>query len=358
VEVADNEHLQSVKMTPEIERYLSMWERDPKSRVFAPLAESYRKIGQLDRAIEICEKGLQIHPNYVSGRVALGRAYFEKGDYESAKTHLEMVFEADPENLVAAKTLGEIYEEEKEYEKALLCYRLAHYTTPSAVEITEKIKSIEEKLSIKEEESPTIDDECVDERERDIEDLKSSIAAARCELRKSEALEAGEEFQDDGQESENAIHKDLEKDIKSSKVLYEEEEEDEITLEMDVFFSESVTSTTGGISDYQVRGTTDSMAMAARDRRQDLMELAHTELMLRMGYFERAVKVYREFLDSEPDNEQAARRVVEVNEQLEDIRYEIHIREGEPGRKIKEEEVRKEVAYTLVDWLQRIKTIA
>ena len=47
--------------------------RDPKSRKFFPLAEEYARMGNLEKAIELLQKGLIIHPSYVGARVSLGR---------------------------------------------------------------------------------------------------------------------------------------------------------------------------------------------------------------------------------------------------------------------------------------------
>ena len=354
MEVAENQEVSSAGITPEIERYLSMWERDPKSRVFAPLAESYRKIGQIERAIEICQKGLLIHPNYVSGRVALGRAYFDKHDYAAAKTELEMVFEADPENLVAAKTLGEIYEVEGEFEKALLSYRLAHYSTPSATEIVEKIKTVEAALAEKKtrEAYTTIVDPTA--YQKHVEAFSASLRSARAMLREAEAKIAGES-QDEDAESEKDLREELERLRRVPGLLINEAAE--IELEMDLFFSEVTSPSVGSYSDFQVKEAAFALSGKPRKRNENLMRLTLTELMLRQGYVERAVNVYEEYLASEPDNEQALRRIVELREQLDDIKYEILIREGEPGRQVKEEESRKEVVISLVDWLHKVKAV-
>ena len=51
--------------------------KDPNSKIFAQLAEEYRKAGRLEEAIQTCRDGLETHPNYFSARVALGRALLE-----------------------------------------------------------------------------------------------------------------------------------------------------------------------------------------------------------------------------------------------------------------------------------------
>jgi tetratricopeptide (TPR) repeat protein len=96
-------------ITPEMEKYQAMLAKNPNSRVFAALAECYRKQGMLDEAIHLCIDGVQKYPNYMSGRVALGRAYFDKGMIKEAKEELEKVVSITPNNIVANKVLGDIH---------------------------------------------------------------------------------------------------------------------------------------------------------------------------------------------------------------------------------------------------------
>lgn len=92
----------------EISKYLDILAKDPNSRVFAPLAEAYRKAGLLDDAVETALEGLKVHPNYLGGRVALGRAYFEKRQYAEAAAEMQRVAKAAPDNIIAHKVLGQI----------------------------------------------------------------------------------------------------------------------------------------------------------------------------------------------------------------------------------------------------------
>jgi predicted Zn-dependent protease len=51
---------------------------------------------------------LRLHPNYLGGRVALGRAYFEKKQYAEAAAEMQKVAKAAPDNIIAHKVLGQI----------------------------------------------------------------------------------------------------------------------------------------------------------------------------------------------------------------------------------------------------------
>ncbi|MBI5206851.1 MAG: hypothetical protein HY934_03575 [Candidatus Firestonebacteria bacterium] len=99
---------QKVLINPEIENFSEKLAQNPASRIFAPLADAYRKSGMLDEAVEVCMKGLKFHPNYMSAHVVLGKIYLQKEMLEEARKEFEKVLEIDADNLVALTMLGEI----------------------------------------------------------------------------------------------------------------------------------------------------------------------------------------------------------------------------------------------------------
>jgi predicted Zn-dependent protease len=92
---------------PIIYTYLKRYQEDPGSRVFAPLAEAYRKAGLVDEAIEIAREGLKGHPHFVGGRVALARALFDKHQYADVIREVEPIVQDVPDNLVAQRLMAE-----------------------------------------------------------------------------------------------------------------------------------------------------------------------------------------------------------------------------------------------------------
>lgn len=100
----------------EIARYQEILSREPSSLVFAALAEAYRKRKMLDPAIAVCRKGLNHHPEFVSGRVALARAYVDKGDEDRAMKELERVIQTAPDNRIAQGLLLSLYEEKGDWD--------------------------------------------------------------------------------------------------------------------------------------------------------------------------------------------------------------------------------------------------
>ncbi len=128
---------------PQIYHYLKKYQADPKSRVFAPLAEAYRKAGLFDEAIEICRDGIRYHPNFIGGRVALGRALFDKGDYESTVKELAPVVMEVPDNLVAQKLLAESCLILGRLAEALAAYKVLLFFMPKDQEIIKLVQELE-----------------------------------------------------------------------------------------------------------------------------------------------------------------------------------------------------------------------
>jgi tetratricopeptide (TPR) repeat protein len=100
--------------------------QDPTSPLFMALAEEHRAAGRLDEAIRILEKGVGTHARYLSAQVALGRAYREAGKIEESMSLFTRALESDPGNLVAARSLAEVYLSRGDRLEAIKRYKLYH----------------------------------------------------------------------------------------------------------------------------------------------------------------------------------------------------------------------------------------
>ncbi len=105
--------------TSEIEKLEARYRENPKGRNFAPLADAYRKAGLIDNAIELCQAGLQLHPDYVSGHIVHGRCLVDKKDDTGAEEVFRRVLDLDPENILALKVLAEIGERNGRFDQAV-----------------------------------------------------------------------------------------------------------------------------------------------------------------------------------------------------------------------------------------------
>jgi predicted Zn-dependent protease len=123
--------------------YLKRLQEDPTSRIFAPLAEAYRKAGLVDEAIEIARDGLRIHPGFVGGRVALARALFDKGLYDEVIEELTPIVRDVPDNLVAQRLLAESCLLLGRVAEALGAYKMLLYFSPQDAETAQIVQELE-----------------------------------------------------------------------------------------------------------------------------------------------------------------------------------------------------------------------
>lgn len=128
---------------PQVREYVRRYQEDPKSRVFAPLAEAYRRLGRVDEAMGLCLEGLENHPGFHGGRVALAKCYIDKREFEKARAELEKVVQSAPENLLAQRLLGDTLLSLGLAHQALHCFKMAVMLAPSDVLLEEKMRAIE-----------------------------------------------------------------------------------------------------------------------------------------------------------------------------------------------------------------------
>jgi len=108
-----------VAYTSEIEKLEKRWAENPKGRNFAPLADAYRKAGELDRALELCQAGLELHPDYVSAHIVHARCLIDQKNDARASEVFQRVLALDPENVLALKILAEIAERGGRFDQAV-----------------------------------------------------------------------------------------------------------------------------------------------------------------------------------------------------------------------------------------------
>jgi len=108
-----------VPYTSEIEKLEHRYNENPKGRNFAPLADAYRKAGQVDLAIDLCRKGLELHPDYISAYIVYGRCMLDKKDDPGAEEVFRKVMTLDPENVLALKILADVAARNNRMEQAV-----------------------------------------------------------------------------------------------------------------------------------------------------------------------------------------------------------------------------------------------
>src|SRR5664279_572274 len=125
-----------------IEDLIRQYGENPR-RVFARLANEYRKQGDLDSAIQICRAQVPLQPTYISGYIVLGQALFESGQLDEARATFEAAIGLDPENLIALRQLGDIARLAGDLEGARGWYYRLLEVDPQNDEVAAHVRALE-----------------------------------------------------------------------------------------------------------------------------------------------------------------------------------------------------------------------
>jgi tetratricopeptide (TPR) repeat protein len=231
----------------EVKKYEDLLAKDPRSYCFAPLSELYRKLGLLDDAVNVAKHGIEIHPDYVGGYMALGRAYFEKGLKEECKAALERVVKVTPDNFLAQKLLSQIYIEQGDDVSAEKALQVLVLLNPDEVE---------GKLMLE------------------------ALGRAAVKRKEFEYIESD----------------DVLTETERSDLGYSDFGDEDFSEESDIIEN---------LSD--VKDAEPQMINAALGK-DPLATATLAELYIEQGFFDRAGEVYRELLEADPDNTELKRR--------------------------------------------------
>jgi len=116
------------------------------ARAKVNLAQTYRHLGEHEKAIEILEALCELVPDYTNGLLALGRCYEEVGKYQSAIETYEKVLKTNPNSLQALNSLGNLYFKTGQYSLAVETYKKALKISPNSVQLRYNLAVAYEKM--------------------------------------------------------------------------------------------------------------------------------------------------------------------------------------------------------------------
>ncbi len=125
---------------PQYERLLR---RDPKSKVFAALAEAYREYGDFLRAEKVARHGLKHNSDYASGFLVLGRILFDTERYSESLAPLLEATRLSPQNLLAHQLLAEVYLQLGDHKQALRMFKLVLFMNPTSEKAKKAVSQLE-----------------------------------------------------------------------------------------------------------------------------------------------------------------------------------------------------------------------
>lgn len=129
-------------MEPSLAELEKQVREDPRMRRFFDLAREYQRLGRLDEAAKVCEKGLEHNTAHWQARVLLAQLYLAGDRLEEARGMVERVLMALPENVAANHLAADIYYSQGEMDLALRHYQVVELFEPGREQVLQRITEI------------------------------------------------------------------------------------------------------------------------------------------------------------------------------------------------------------------------
>ncbi|EPZ50501.1 anaphase-promoting complex, cyclosome, subunit 3 [Bacteriovorax sp. BAL6_X] len=150
-----------------ITKYKSQLEKDPRSKVFAPLAEIYRKVGMNDEALILLKRGLIHHPSFSAAVIIYGQLLLEQNEIEEAYTILRPQLSINGDNIKFLKLFAQSCFKQNLILEALNTYKRVLFISPKDIEASEFI--------VKYDNFDSVEDEDLTQKTFDISNLDDEI---------------------------------------------------------------------------------------------------------------------------------------------------------------------------------------
>ncbi|MDQ7798603.1 MAG: tetratricopeptide repeat protein [Candidatus Edwardsbacteria bacterium] len=318
---------ENVKLSPEIEQLSEKLQADPKSRVFAQLADAYRKSDLLDEAIDTAKRGLENHPNYAIAHLILGRCYLAKGMYALAREEFELTIKNDMQNLVGYKLLGETYEKQNMYPEALKYYQMVLDLEPADAELSEKTAKLKSLMQTEPqaEAAPPQPEPAAPPAAEVVETAPAETAMAGPVI--SPAEPAPQAFVQEMPVMPEVLQAEAEPaaeegspEIALPPVLAEEPAAEVAIADQPTAVEEETKSETTQVPPAEAE-VPSAAAEPAEEPRPEATEAESqgptstlAEIYVQQGFLEKAIDIYKELVSAQPDNEEYKNRMDELLE--------------------------------------------
>lgn len=276
-----------------------MYEKKPRSRVFAPLAETYRKLGMLDEALKILKVGIRNHPSYTLGYIVLANCYYDRQNYEMAYSSIRPFVSQNLENITLQKLFAKTCLNLGHLEEALVTFKNLLLINPKDKYVAEQVKLLEDDLIINDEEQVHIDTQNNSSSFDESEWVQVDFSP-----QEQEAPASADEPSDWSMATKSPLD-NFKEEVQADKITVKEHGLD------DKYFHEEY--------DNQADDVIVPFESNPSEKDDGAPIITHTlvDLYCNQGHFDKAIDVLESILDLHPDDEATIRRLAETKEILD-----------------------------------------
>lgn len=276
-------------------KYYGLYKKNPRSKVFAPLAEAFRKLGMLDDALKILKDGIRNHPHYALGYIVLAHCYYDQEKFELTYNTLRPIIAQNADNISLQKIFAQACIHMGHLEEALDTYKYLLFMNPRDKFFASEVKKLEDDLMVGHKKltldqlikapdmvipvSEAVDDDWVQV------DFNRTQKKALPESEENEWV-----MNRPGEETKSTLHPILTKDSVSERSLEDD------------FYADEFEEELGDIDEVNSSINTDSPIVS------------HTliDLYCSQHYYDKAVELLEKILELNPDDQNSIRKLDEV----------------------------------------------
>lgn len=279
-----------------LSKYKLMYEKKPRSRVFAPLAETYRKLGMIEESLKILKMGIRNHPSYTLGYIVLANCYYDKQNFEMAYSSIRPFVAQNLENITLQKLFGKTCLELGHLDEALNTFKQMLLINPNDTYVAQQVKLLEDDLLLSEKDQLQIEtnnnSSSFDENEWVQVDF--SAAESKSSIQEKKKIE-------DWQLATKSPLDDFKEEIKNKKIEIKEHR-----LDDEYFFEEYDNE-----SDDVILPEHDSLFSNIEETKPII---THTlvDLYCGQGHFDKALDVLKSILELHPNDISSQHRFEEI----------------------------------------------
>jgi tetratricopeptide (TPR) repeat protein len=320
-------------LSPLFLKYQADYEKNPRSRVFAPLAETYRKLGMTDKAMEILSQGIRFHPTYVMGYLGLAFCYFDLRQFSLAYNTLRPLVESNRDNIRLQKLFADICLELGHREESLDTFKYLLFINPRDKEVAMQVATLESLIEehYKPVHQPIYIPESEFKAEKkqeshqlfDIDKLENKPLASKADFDDWMALDLSRDQKESKSEdpyefwnlkkgdtpvdlSEKRIESETEKFVEPKKEISHTTPDEEIRVELN-FEDDSSDDEEAGLEE-----TPETMSSSRATTTVPLVTHTLVDLYCGQGHIEKALEVLEKILILNPTDEKTINKILEI----------------------------------------------
>ncbi len=316
-------------LSPLFLKYQSDFEKNPRSRVFAPLAETYRKLGMTDKAMEILSQGIRYNPSYIMGYLGLAFCYFDLKQFHLTYTTLRPLVEENRDNLRLQKLFADCCIELEKKDEALETLKYLLFINPKDKIVADLVVSLEKEIEeryrphhkpiyipendLSAEKNQYNKDEVFDvdklediQPKADFDDWMTVNLNNKKDSISSGAIEKSEELQDKKQNYDHWNVKKIEETLETIERI--KDSEDKRTFKVELLYEESEVKTEADLlEEEEIQDKVEKEAV-------ELPLVTHTlvDLYCGQGHIEKALEVLEKILLLNPTDQKTIQKISEI----------------------------------------------